>query len=266
VGKAIGKGAKKAKGWMAADYQTRTARANSARREQAIRDAVKKKVKENAAVKKEFLEQFEAKFDVKLTKMEDGELVIDRDAVKLLGERKTLDLMQSETGAVINLPSNALTAPILNAETFDSLIGTLIDLKQVAPEEFGKGATLIDDMLRVTIEGKVKPEKMDQPVKSGTIETSSGSARIEGVTMNVPGFLRCWVTVKIDGFEYRGIATAGFSPEEIKPTVPNPEDFVDFWETAKNCGYEIDEENPGVDVYRIHVYIIKTSDSAKGLA
>lgn len=160
VGKAIGKGAKKAKGWMAADYQTRTARANSARREQAIRDAVKKKVKENAAVKKEFLEQFEAKFDVKLTKMEDGELVIDRDAVKLLGERKTLDLMQSETGAVINLPSNALTAPILNAETFDGLIGTLIDLKQVAPEEFGKGATLIDDMLRVTIEGKVKPEKM----------------------------------------------------------------------------------------------------------
>ena len=91
----------------------------------------------------------------------------------------------------------------------------------------------------VQLEYEVKPEKMDQPVKSGTLETSSGSARIEGVTMNVPGFLRCWVTVKIDGFEYRGIATAGFSPEEIKPTVPNPEDFVDFWETAKNEAAEV---------------------------
>jgi cephalosporin-C deacetylase-like acetyl esterase len=37
----------------------------------------------------------------------------------------------------------------------------------------------------------------------------------------------------LDGKEYRGLATAGFDPAAIKPTVANPSDFVSFWETAK---------------------------------
>jgi len=158
--KVVTKGIGKIKGWVEDPSVVAKARAMSGRREQELRDAIKQKVAENNSVKEELLTQFENKFDVTLTKMENGKRVIDRDAVKLLGERKTLDLMQSETGAVINLPSNALTAPILNAETFDGLVGTLIDLKKIAPEEFGKSKTLIDDMLRITIEGKVKPEKM----------------------------------------------------------------------------------------------------------
>ena len=158
--KVVTKGIKKIKGWIEDPSVVADARAMSGKREQELRDAIKLKVSENNSVKEELLTQFENKFDVTLTKMENGKRVIDRDAVKLLGERKTLDLMQSETGTVINLPSDALTAPILNAETFDGLVGTLIDLKKIAPEEFGKSKTLIDDMLRITIEGKVKPEKM----------------------------------------------------------------------------------------------------------
>ena len=158
--KAVGKGIKKIKGWVEDPSVVMKARTAGGIREQKLRDAVKQKVADNNSVREELLTQFENKFDVTITKMENGKRVIDRDAVKLVGERKTLDLMQSETGAVINLPSNALTAPMLNAETMDSLVGTLIDLKKIAPEEFGKSKTLIDDMLRITIEGKVKPEKM----------------------------------------------------------------------------------------------------------
>lgn len=158
--KVVTKGIKKAAGWIKDPSVVTDARTAGGLREQKLRDAVKAKVAENNSVREELLTQFENKFDVTITKMENGKRVIDRDAVKLVGERKTLDLMQSETGAVINLPSDALTAPILNAETFDGLVGTLIDLKKIAPEEFGKSKTLIDDMLRITIEGKVKPEKM----------------------------------------------------------------------------------------------------------
>lgn len=158
--KVVTKGLKKAKGWIEDPSVVMPARTAGGLREQKLRDAVKAKVAENNSVKEELLTQFENKFDVTITKMVDGKRVIDRDAVKVLGERKTLDLMESETNNIINLPSDALTAPILNAETMDSLVGTLIDLKKIAPEEFGKSKTLIDDMLRITIEGKVKPEKM----------------------------------------------------------------------------------------------------------
>ena len=151
---------KKGKGWIENPSVVMGARTAGGLREQKLRDAVKAKVAKDDSLKEELLLQFESKFDVTITKIVDGKRVIDRDAVKILGERKTLDLMQSETGAIINLPSDALTAPMLNAETMDSLVGTLIDLKKIAPEEFGKSKTLIDDMLRITIEGKVKPEKM----------------------------------------------------------------------------------------------------------
>ena len=160
VGKLVGRGYKKAKTWMEDPSVIRDTKVATARREQLKRDEIKLKVKQNAKIKKELLKEFESKFDVKLTKVVDGELVIDRDAVKALGERKTLDLMQSETGAIINLPSDSLTAPILNAETFDSLVATLADLKEKFPKEFGKSATSIDDMLRLNIEGKIDPQDM----------------------------------------------------------------------------------------------------------
>jgi cephalosporin-C deacetylase-like acetyl esterase len=48
-----------------------------------------------------------------------------------------------------------------------------------------------------------------------------------------PGFLRCIATVERDGRTYRGLATAGFSPEKIKPTQIEPADFDAFWAKAK---------------------------------
>ncbi|MBM3856129.1 MAG: acetylxylan esterase, partial [Verrucomicrobia bacterium] len=52
-------------------------------------------------------------------------------------------------------------------------------------------------------------------------------------TLQEPGFLRCRVTLRHDGARYEGIATAGFSIDEIKPTVPRPADFLEFWDHAK---------------------------------
>jgi cephalosporin-C deacetylase len=77
------------------------------------------------------------------------------------------------------------------------------------------------------------PEKMD-PVKKDSLNLPDGKFVIEGGTMNTAGFLRCVVVAEVEGKRYRGLATAGFDPEAIKPAIENPAGFNQFWEQAKS--------------------------------
>ncbi len=79
---------------------------------------------------------------------------------------------------------------------------------------------------------KIGPEMMPA-TKTETVSIANGMLTVAGGTMNVPGFLRCIATVQLDGKEYRGLGTAGFSPTDIKPTVTTPADFMSFWDGAK---------------------------------
>jgi cephalosporin-C deacetylase-like acetyl esterase len=54
-------------------------------------------------------------------------------------------------------------------------------------------------------------------------------------TLKQPGFLRLIANAEVDGRKYRGLATAGFSPEQIKPTVEEPADFDAFWSAGKEA-------------------------------
>jgi cephalosporin-C deacetylase-like acetyl esterase len=85
----------------------------------------------------------------------------------------------------------------------------------------------------VVVSYKVGPERMDPVTVDDHVVLKKGTLTINGGTMKTPGFLRCAVVAKVDGKEYRGLATAGFDPLSIKPTVENPDDFVQFWEKAK---------------------------------
>jgi len=80
---------------------------------------------------------------------------------------------------------------------------------------------------------EVGPEKMD-PVKKDSVLLAGKDLVIDGGTMKSPGFLRCVVTIEYEGRRYRGLATAGFNPEAIKPTVQHPSDFNAFWDSAKS--------------------------------
>lgn len=80
---------------------------------------------------------------------------------------------------------------------------------------------------------EVGPEKMD-PTKKESRKLAKGTITVDGGTLKGPGFLRCVATATIDGNEYRGLATAGFDPLKIDPTVENPSDFKKFWEDAKS--------------------------------
>jgi cephalosporin-C deacetylase-like acetyl esterase len=57
--------------------------------------------------------------------------------------------------------------------------------------------------------------------------------RVEAAPLAAPGFLRCEAEVEVAGRTYKGLATAGFAPHAIQPTVENPADFDAFWAGAK---------------------------------
>jgi cephalosporin-C deacetylase-like acetyl esterase len=52
------------------------------------------------------------------------------------------------------------------------------------------------------------------------------------VTMKTPGFYRVRVWAVYEGRRYEGLATAGFEPEKIQPTIKEPADFDSFWNAA----------------------------------
>src|ERR1700682_695610 len=79
---------------------------------------------------------------------------------------------------------------------------------------------------------RIGPEMMRPKVDPSAMLTADGLS-VEGGTMNEAGFLRCIATVEQNGKTYRGLATAAFRPEIIKPTQQEPADFDQFWASGK---------------------------------
>jgi cephalosporin-C deacetylase-like acetyl esterase len=82
----------------------------------------------------------------------------------------------------------------------------------------------------VTIDYETGPEALPDVKKEGIV-LKNGKTEFSG-TMKVPGFYRVRVWAIVDGRRYEGLATAGFEPEKIQPTVKDPADFDTFWTNA----------------------------------
>jgi rhamnogalacturonan endolyase len=80
-----------------------------------------------------------------------------------------------------------------------------------------------------TVNYTIGPEMLPAEPKSAVIP-ADGVLVLDGGTMKGPGFLRCVATAVGGG---RDLATAGFSPEKIKPIQTEPADFDAFWARAK---------------------------------
>lgn len=61
-------------------------------------------------------------------------------------------------------------------------------------------------------------------LKEGTMKWSGALSK--------PGFYRLKVIAHVDGKDYEGLCTAGFSPEKIQPFSQEPKDFDAFWKKA----------------------------------
>jgi cephalosporin-C deacetylase-like acetyl esterase len=75
--------------------------------------------------------------------------------------------------------------------------------------------------------------EMITPTKRDSAVLKDGQFRIDAGTLKDAGFLRCKVSAVVDGVRYENLATAAYSPEQIKPTTEQPADFVQFWDKAK---------------------------------
>jgi cephalosporin-C deacetylase-like acetyl esterase len=82
----------------------------------------------------------------------------------------------------------------------------------------------------VAIDYETGPEALPDVRKEAVI-LKDGITELSG-TMKVPGFFRVRVWAVVDGKRYEGLATAGFEPEKIQPTVKDPDDFDTFWTAA----------------------------------
>lgn len=85
-------------------------------------------------------------------------------------------------------------------------------------------------MENVTIDYETGPEMLPDVKKEGVL-LKNGKTEFTG-SMKVPGFYRVRVLAVVDGKKYEGLATAGFEPEKILPTVKDVSDFDTFWSNA----------------------------------
>lgn len=120
----------------------------------------------------------------------------------------------------------------------------------------------------VKIYYEIGPEKMT-PVKKDSVVLKDGKITLDGGTMKSAGFLRCVVTAKIDGVTYRNLATAGFEPLTLKPTVEMPTDFIQFWDKAKAELAEVPVDArmtlmPERCTETVNVYHVNLQNFAKG--
>jgi len=80
------------------------------------------------------------------------------------------------------------------------------------------------------IDYEAGPDMLPDKREQGVI-LRNGKTEFTG-TMRTPGFYRVRVWAIYEGRRYEGLATAGFEPEKIQPTVKEPADFDSFWSAA----------------------------------
>jgi cephalosporin-C deacetylase len=114
--------------------------------------------------------------------------------------------------------------------------------------------------------------EMMPPSVTQSVTLGAEGLRVDGGTLKEPGFLRCIATVEADGRSYRGLATAGFAPEQIKPAVTDPADFDAFWASGKEALSKIpidgerkllpDASTASVNVYEVSFQNVGGRDGA----
>lgn len=112
-------------------------------------------------------------------------------------------------------------------------------------------------------------EKM-KPLQAGQMTLKKPAETIgKPIKVKEAGFIRCEVKYTYDGQEYRGIATAGITPQLIQPTQANPSDFMAFWNKEINALNKIpldskltllqNKSTSTVDVYHVNFQNINNS-------
>jgi cephalosporin-C deacetylase-like acetyl esterase len=77
--------------------------------------------------------------------------------------------------------------------------------------------------------------ELQDPLEEKTEPLPAGGLVVKAASPRQPGFVRLLVTSTFEGQEYRALGTAGFAPEQVRPTVDEPADFDAFWDAGKQA-------------------------------
>ncbi|MDQ8181004.1 acetylxylan esterase [Pelagicoccus sp. SDUM812005] len=94
---------------------------------------------------------------------------------------------------------------------------------------------VLDD---VEVSYQVGPELYEGETRTATLR--DGRFSFQAAPLSQPGFLRCNASVTLDGKSYSAKATAAFSPEQIRPTQSEPDDFDEYWDKQLETLKQID--------------------------
>jgi len=125
----------------------------------------------------------------------------------------------------------------------------------------------------VSIDYEIGPE-MFPADKKGKLLLKNGKGQIEMGTNSQPGFRRLVVKATVNGRGYNGEVKLGFSPEKIEPTIKMPDDFTQFWSSAKEEASKLpmdamvthlpEQSTATVDVYLVNLQNYKTGQRLYG--
>ncbi len=150
---------------------------------------------------------------------------------------KTLHLALLLTGALCLAPLRSLAAEPKKDEKPRDVLTVAAE----RPDALYRRGEVVTFLVRLQHDGKpVESGEFDWTVsKDGVDPTKSGHARIEGglakvtASLDEPGFLQCRATAQVGETKIAGVAGAGVSPTEIKPSAAAPADFDAFWAGKK---------------------------------
>ncbi|MBR1687625.1 MAG: acetylxylan esterase [Prevotella sp.] len=133
-----------------------------------------------------------------------------------------------------------------------------------------RSSTLVDN---VTVDYEAGPEMYPDVKKQGVV-LKDGTMKWKG-KMTKPGFYRLAVKAYVDGKTYTGCCTAAFSPEQLRPTTVNPDDFDSFWsntlaearQTPLNASRTFlpERSNEDVNVYQVSFNNIRWGSRTYGI-
>ena len=81
---------------------------------------------------------------------------------------------------------------------------------------------------------KLGPEMLEA-TEEKTVPLTAAGLTVKATGPKQPGFVRLVATATFEGQDYRALATAGFAPDAIAPTVEQPADFDAFWSAGKEA-------------------------------
>lgn len=120
----------------------------------------------------------------------------------------------------------------------------------------------------VTINYEAGPEMFPADKKSKLV-LKDGKGQVEIGTSSQPGFRKLSVKANVDGRTYSAEAKLGYSPAAIEPTVKMPDDFIHFWNSAKEEVSKLPMDAivthlPEQSTTTVDVYLVNLQNYKKG--